>query len=290
MSTQVLNRFHPVLIDHAFAANTGKLNIPVDHIEELEIGWTYMQNGSTDPVIADLKGDFIDELVMTLGGIEYVRLDMYDICHMQNLWFGQTPHFIISTDDNCYGYFAPVTLPLSLDLKDPAGNQRSHDMQLTIGALTDVDNCVVQAGVKYISNQNVSWLPNGMHYAYQYKVFTASTTRRTVEFDRAGADLIGLLVFNEHVPLNTSATNDIDNLTILVNDQPVFGPIYWENIPTFKTTQSAADDAFYGDELEHYRYLDFSRAPLPADNMDIWTNSTVGTGTNNRFIGIYQEP
>lgn len=289
MSTNILNRNHPVLIDHALAATTGQINIPVDHMIELNYGLTAVQNGGTAPSLADMKGDIIDELVMTLGGVEFVRLDNYDITILQNLWFGQTPHHLLSAGDNCFSYFSPVTLPLSLD-KSLAGGLRKATVQWTIGAQTDVDDVRLDAAIPYISNADVSWLPNGYHYAYQYKTFTASTTRQTIPFDRAGADLLGLLVYSCTIPTAALLNISVDTLTILVNGQPTYGPVEWMSMPTFQCTQNVLDDTTYGAELDNYRYLDFSKAPLPADDLDIWTTSLVATDAGQKFIGVFMEP
>lgn len=271
------------------AANLGPVNLPIDHMIEANLGYTFRQNGGTAPTLADIKGDFIDEIVMSLGGIEFVRLDWYDVCILQNLWFGQTPHHLIPTGDDCYGYWSPTTLPLSLD-KQLGSKLRKCTIQLTVGALSDIDTLVVQANIPYVSNRKVSWLPNGYHYAYQYKTFTATTTRQTIPFDREGADLLGLLVYSCTIPTQSTLNTSVDYLIINVNGQPVYGPVMWESMPTFQCTQNVLDDTGYGAELDNYRYLDLSKSPLPADDLDIITQSIGATDAGQKFIGIFMEP
>lgn len=211
MSEAHLARSHSVLRDHAFNATTGQINVPIDHAVEIDMGYNFQQAGGTSPTLTDLKGDFIDEFVMTLGGIEFVRLDWYDLCILQNVWFGQTPHHLIPPGDDSYGYFEPITLPLSLD-KELDGKLRKLTCQWTVGAQTDVDHVLLSANIPYHSNQNASWLPDGFHYAYQYTTFTASTTQQAIRFDRAGADLLGLLVYSCTLPTQANLNTSVDQL------------------------------------------------------------------------------
>lgn len=289
MSEAHLARNHSVFRNHAFAATTAQVNIPIDHMVEIVTGYTFQQNGGTAPTLLDIKGDFIDEYVMTLGGIEFCRLDWIDVCHMQNLWFGETPDFLIPAGDDCYGYFSPVVLPLSLD-KDLAGSLRKVTAQWTVGALTDVDNVVLQANIPYHSNQKASWLPGGYHYAYQYKTFTASTTRQFISFDREGADLLGLLLYSCTIPTAASLNTSIDEVVIYVNGQPVYGPVAWESMRNFKQTQDVLDDTNFGAQTDNYKYIDLSWKPLPADDLDISTVSVGATDAGQKIIGIFMEP
>lgn len=273
--------------DEAMAAAISQ-NIPVDHIQQIDFGYSFIQNGNTAPTLADVKGDFIDELVLTLAGNEICRLDWYDVCILQNLWFGQTPHHLLPAADDQYGYFSPVTLPLYLDKV-----KRSLRVQLTVGALTDVDGLLISAGAKYRSNLNISIppvLPGGYHYAYQYKTFIAQTTRQDVIMDRAGADLVGLLLYSCTIPIATSLNTSIDSISVLCNGQVVYETKKWLEMPTFKTTQNVLDDATYGAELDNYRYLDFTIAPLPADDLVVRTVSQGATDAGQKIIGIYIEP
>lgn len=285
----MLTRNHVLLQNHAFTANTVPMNVPIDHIIELDAGYTFQQNGVTPPTLADVKGDFIDELIMSLGGIEFCRLDWYDVCILQNLWFGQTPHHLLPAVDDSYGYWSPITLPLSLD-KELNGKLRKFTVQFTVGDLTDIDNMVLQAGLPYVSNRKISWLPGGYHYAYQYKTFTAQTTRQTIVFDREGADLIGLLIYSCTIPTAASLNTSVDYLVMNVNGQPTYGPVYWEAMRTFKTTQNVLDDTGYGAQLDNYRYIDLSHSPLPADDLDLITQSVGATDAGQKFIGIFMEP
>jgi hypothetical protein len=291
--SQVLSRFHPILQDFAFAANTGKMNVPVDHIEEMEIGVTALAAATTATTFANLKDCIVEEYVMTLGGIEMCRLDFYDMIHMQNLWFGETPQiYWLSGADGDVNTIKDVRLPLSLDKKAPGSSDlRSLDAQFMVGALTGFDTATLQFGAKYISDKNVSWLPKGYHYAYQYVIhtFASAGQRYSIDFPRSGADLVGLVVRSTTVPITTSLNTTVDQLTVLVNDQPVYGPIHYEQMPNFKGTEDQDVALSFGEEIAHYSYLDFSRAPLPADNIKIWAQS-VGATDTGRFIGIFMEP
>lgn len=287
MSTQQLARNHSVLRNYAFAATTAQINIPIDHMVEIVTGITCQGTGTT--TLANMKDAIVDEFVMTLGGIEFCRLDWVDMVHLQNLWFGETPDYLAPGADDCYGYFSPVVLPLSLD-KNLAGSLRKATCQWTVGALTNVDNVYLQSNIPYHSNQMASWLPGGYHYAYQYKTFTASTTRQVIPFDREGADLLGLLLYSCTIPIVTSMNTSIDDITIFVNGQPVYGPVAWESMRNFKQTQQGIEDTGYGAQLDNYKYIDLSWKPLPADDLDISTISVGATDAGQKIIGIFMEP
>lgn len=289
MSQQVLTRNHRIYSAQTFTGNLGPRNIPVDHIIELDYCAQALANATTATVIGDVK-ELIDEVVMNLGGREIVRLDNTDVLDLDNLWFGQTPNCIVAGGgDNYPVQLGPFTLPLSLD-KELGGALRTLDVQFTYGTLdTHTDGPTVYANAPYLSNQNVSWLPNGYHYAYQYRPFVQLALAQHIDFPRKGSDLIGLLVYNANKPTTTVA-NDIDWLTIYVNDQPVYGPVYWQTMRTFQGTQDLDDDAVFGSETCYYRYLDFSKAPLPADFLDIETSGLTNTGHTCRFIGVFIEP
>jgi hypothetical protein len=288
MSTQVLTRNHRIYSDTAFAATLGPANIPVDHIIELDYDVQALEAGTTQVVSDDLKA-LVNEVVMNLGGREIVRLDNHDVLDLDNLWFGQTPQSYLTLADNAVMQLGPYTIPLSLD-KSLGGQLRTLDVQFTYGTLdAHIDTPLIFAHTPYLSNKNASWLPGGFHYAYQYRSFIPCATAQHLNFPRKGADLIGLLVYNAN-PSTTNRNTDVDWLTIYVNDQPVYGPVYWETMRTFQGTQSLVDDTDFGTETWHYRYLDFSKAPLPADFLDVETASVTNVTGPDRLIGVYIEP
>lgn len=288
MSQQVLTRNHRVYSNQAFAGNLGPANIPVDHLIELDYDIVAMPAGTTAVTCGDMK-EICDEVVMNLGGREIVRLDNTDVLDLANLWFGQTPQIYLTAADNAIMQYGPYTIPLSLD-KSLGGALRTLDLQFTYGTLdAHIDGPTVYANTPYLSNANVSWLPGGYHYAYQYRSFVPSTTAQHLNFPRKGADMIGLLIYNAH-PYTTAIANDVDWVTVYVNDQPCYGPVYWHTMRTFQGTQDRTDDTEFGAETWMYRYLDFSKAPLPADFLDVETASITNTTGPCRLIGVYIEP
>jgi hypothetical protein len=289
MSTQVLTRNHRIYSAETFTANIGPRNIPVDHIIEIDYSVTGLQNGTTAPTFAGIKA-LIDEVVLNLGGREICRLDATDVPDLNLLWFGQSPQTQNGGGDNYRGLLEPMTIPLSLD-KEVGGQMRTLDIMFTFGtAWTNTDNARIYCQAPYLSNKNVSWLPAGYHYAYQYRSFTPATSAQHVNFPRKGADLIGLLIYNGNVDTaNASFANAVDWVTLYVNDQPVYGPVYWYAMRTFQNPTNGMDDTTLGVESRCYRYLDFSKAPLPADFLDIETMAVTNTDTS-RFIGVFVEP
>lgn len=290
MSIQTLTRNHRVYSAQAFTANLGPANVPIDHAIELDYSLYGISSATTGVTLDEMKAE-IDEVVMDLAGREIVRLDNHDVLDLANLWFGQTPDHILGAT-SCYAeMLEPMTIPLSLD-KMLGGQLRTLSLSFTFGtAGTHLDPAKVwiYANVPYISNANVSWLPGGYHYAYQYRNTVPATTDTNYVFNRKGSDLVGLLVFNCNPPTTTTA-NDIDNLTVYINNQPVYGPVYWHTMRTFQMTQNQTDDTSLGAEFSHYRYLDFSKAPLPADYLDVEMQSVTNTTGPDRLIGVFIEP
>ena len=290
MSQQTLTRNHRVYSAQAFTANLGPANVPIDHCIELDYSLYGISSATTGVTLDEMKTE-IDEVVMNLGGREIVRLDNHDVADLDNLWFGQTPDVLLGAT-SCYAeLFEPLTIPLSLD-KMLGGQLRTLDLSFTFGtagAHLDPAKVWIYANVPYISNANVSWLPGGYHYAYQYRSTVPATTHTPYVFNRKGADMIGLLVYNCNPPTTTTA-NDIDNLTVYVNNQPVYGPVYWHTMRTFQATQDQTDDATFGAEINNYRYLDFSKAPLPADFLDVEMQSITNVTGPDRLIGVFIEP
>ena len=290
MSEQQLTRNHLIYRAQLFNANLGPTNIPIDHAVELDYSIFGVSSDTTGVTLAEMKAE-CDEVVMNLGGREIVRLSNQDVADLDNLWFGQTPQVVLGAT-KCYAeVFEPLTIPLSLD-KMLGGALRTLDVGFTFGtAGTHLDpaKVYVYANVPYLSNTNVSWLPAGYHYSYQYRNMVPTTTPSTFVFNRKGSDLVGLLVYNANPPSTTTA-NDIDWITIYVNNQPVYGPVYWHAMRTFQNTVDQTDDTSFGAEMAHYRYLDLSKAPLPADFLDVESASITNTTGPDRLIGVFIEP
>jgi len=265
-----------LLNDTVFAAGTNDLNIPADHVKYLDIGLRGENCGSTSSSVA-VVGALIDEIQLTLGGENICNIHYVDLLALNHIWEDIFPHYMTSgAADNANWSMDGVRLPLHVT---KCGKGLS--VRLTYAANALICDMILSLAYQYRET------PFASHFNYQYREALSTAAFQEINLDYAGAECIGILLFNTTIPICTigAVVSDIDEVAIIVDDREIYRE-NWHTMTRLHENTDTTDDIAWGIHEDNYRWLDFQQEPLPSGKLRMLTNGTT-TGHTIRIIPVY---
>lgn len=268
-----------LLRDTAFLATTGDLNIPADHVKYLDIGFRSASCATATGTIAQLT-TILDEIQVTLGGEQIIKIHTADLLALDNIWMDILPHHQLgAAQTRCA--LSGIRLPLHVS---KYGKSLSCKFIWATLANMDVANAVTQLlDVAYQYREGAF----ASHFNIQYREFNSTVALQEINLDYAGAECIGILIFSTDIPAGNVIAYDVNEVRLLVDDREVYHE-NWHTMTRLHENSDTTDDANWGTHEDNYRWIDLQQEHLPAGKLRMMTNGSPTSACHAvRVIPVY---
>lgn len=262
----------------SFAADLNSVKIIAQNIRNIRIGLTGLGTGTTATTLptqvaglADIKltvGSEIETLIkhIDLFVLNFILHDiMPDIVPSKPVW-------LLSTTTDNTALFLKTILPVDLT------TDKEIYLDIAYTGIVNADTLKLSIAIEYGDIPR----PN-RPISLKYISPSAAASLQEYDFSNAGRKLIGLLVFATTIPNGTTLESSCEELKLLSKSKEKYHTT-WYNMD-FPDVD--VEDTLVHGIADNYRYLDFRKDPIPADDLKISFKSVAATDTV-RFIGVFQ--
>jgi hypothetical protein len=252
-----------------FTADTPFINLESNNVQNVNIGFDFLQNGSTAPTLANILSA-IGNVRVYEGGELLSEILFQDLWALNKMVMQHRPVYLLPAGDGQVGFIGSVMLPIR---KSTAKELKAW---LNFVGHSTIKSPTLTLGVHFIEGNA------GKGVSIGYITDTAAVDFKEYDMSKIGKALTALLIYNTTVPTASANSCTVGELKLTV-----------KRVPISHYQHEEMDESLYEGVgldaertiLEKYRYIQFDE-PIPADSLKIALKG-IGATDTFRLIGLY---